>query len=195
VLRWACGAVAALAVAGAASAADAPHVQRAIVPGQAIGKVRLGMSLAQVRKVLGRPEAVISRRKGVFGRERVEYSWNFTEWRIMFEVGRGQSEAVSIRSSIRNEKTKEGIGVGTLQQRLERTYGIECADAFQDQGPFGGGTFIGRACVLEQNRRKTSFLVYQFCGNVPTAGSCAERDRRWAVGEVGVFAPGENLPW
>ena len=49
-----------LALAGAASATNAPDVQQRIVPGQSIARVRLGMTLAQVRRALGPLESTIS---------------------------------------------------------------------------------------------------------------------------------------
>jgi hypothetical protein len=186
-----------LLAAGAAHAADAPHVQQRIVPGQSIGKIALGMSFLQVKKVLGAPEAVIKRERGPFGRQRVEYSWSFTQWRITFRFDHKGSRAVAIRSSIRTEKTLEGIGVGTLQERVERAYRVRCPDALvgAKPPPLGGGVYVGRGCLLERNGRRTTFLVHEYCGNVPTASACAARDTTWRVSEVGVYAPGEPLPW
>lgn len=186
--RVASACLAALALAGVAAAADSPDVQQRIVPGQSIGKVKLGMSVAQVKKALGAPEAVISREKGPFGRVRIEYAWDFTQWRITFEVFRGRSEAVSIRSSIRTERTKEGIGYGTLASRVEKAYGIKCEPTITV------GVALG--CVLvSSGARRTFFIANRLCGNVPTAGTCAEEDVRIAVTEFGVLAPGEKLPF
>lgn len=64
-----------LALSAPALAADAPHVQQRIVPGQAIGKVAIGQTLAQVKNVLGGPEGVIEKRRLGFGKTFVEYSW------------------------------------------------------------------------------------------------------------------------
>jgi hypothetical protein len=176
--------------------AHSPHVQQRIVPGQAIGKVKLGTSLAQVKKALGAPEAVIHREQGPFGRQKVEYSWNFTEWRIAFRFDRTGSRAVTIRSSIRSERTKEGVGVGTPQGRVETAFHVRCTDAYAGAGNNVAGPFIGRACVLgKEGVARTSFLVHEYCGNVPTAGTCAERDRSWRVSEIGIYAAREPLPW
>jgi hypothetical protein len=174
--------------AGAAAAADGPHVQERIVPGRSIGKVSLGMSLAQVKKALGAAESVISREPGPFGRQRIEYSWSFTEWRITFEVFRGRSEAVAIRSSVRGERTKEGVGYGTLATRVEQAFRTECKPTIT--------VGFWRACFVKgPGAAKTFFVVNRLCGNVPTAGRCAEQDVRIAVTEVGVLAPGEKLPF
>ena len=107
-----CSALTALVVASAAAAANAPDVQERIVPGQSIGKIELGMTLAQVKRVLGPPESVIERERRAFGGDWIEYSWNFTEWRIGFVLEDGVQRAVAIRSRVRTERTREGVGVG-----------------------------------------------------------------------------------
>jgi len=63
---FACAGVA--AAVAAAAAATAPSVTQLIRPGVAIGKVRLGMSFAQVRRALGRPQLVNRREERGFGR-------------------------------------------------------------------------------------------------------------------------------
>jgi hypothetical protein len=189
-----CSALAWLVLAGVAAAANGPHVQERIVPGQAIGKVRIGMTLKQVKAVLGQPEAVIRRERRGFARTWVEYSWNFTSWRVAFQVYKGKYEVVSIRSSVRGERTREGVGYGTLAARLQRTYRTQCRPAWSalnERDRRYGSTYMGYGCVT----RGVFFLVGQLCGNVPTAGRCAERDTRWVVMEFGVVRAGEPLPF
>ena len=48
-------ALAAVAATGTAPSEAAPQRELLIVPGQQIGKVRIGMTLVQVRAALGRP--------------------------------------------------------------------------------------------------------------------------------------------
>lgn len=195
-----CSAVLGLALAGAAAAANAPDVQQRIVPGQAIGKVRIGMTLKQVRGVLGAPEAVIKRERRSFARTWVEYSWSFTSWRVGFEVYRGRYRAVSIRASIRGEKTREGVGYGTLGRRVQDVYDTQCKPAYTKvhggEFPDLGAADLGFGCVPGAFHLATMFfLVNELCGNRPTASSCADEDTRWAVIEYGVVARGERLPF
>jgi hypothetical protein len=187
------------ALAGAASAADAPDVQQRIVPGQAIGKVRIGMTLKQVKAVLGQPESVIRRERRSFTRTWVEYSWNFTSWRVGFEVYRGTYKVVAIRSSIRGEKTKEGVGYGTPGQRVQQVYGTQCKPAWTKvhggKYPDLYARYLGYGCVPTGSRAGMYFLVNEVCGNVPSAGACAEGDRRLVVLEYGVVGAGEKVPF
>lgn len=184
-----------LVCAAPAAAADSPHVRQTIVPGRSIGKVALGMTFAQVKKVLGAPEAVISREEGRFGSKRVEYSWNLSEWRVAFVYTAKTNRAVVIRSSTHGEKTKKGVGVGTLQARVERTYRQRCEAVYTDDSTVFFN-FVGRACSLNFNGRKTTFLISKFCSRVPpSASSCESRYTRWAVSEIGIFDVGEAIPW
>jgi hypothetical protein len=193
-------AAAVLAFAPAALAADAPHVQERIVPGASIGKVTIGMSLKQVRAVLGAPESVIRRERRSLTRTWVEYSWNFTSWRVAFEVYRGTYSVVSIRASVRGERTKEGVGYGTLGRRVQDVYGTQCKPAYTK---VWGGEYpdlnagnLGFGCVPGSlQRANVFFLVNKVCGNRPSASSCADADVRWIVVEYGVLARGEKLPF
>jgi hypothetical protein len=49
--------------------------------GVGIGKVRLGMSLTQARRALGKANRVV-RRKSCFGSAYVEYSWRRADWNV-----------------------------------------------------------------------------------------------------------------
>jgi hypothetical protein len=193
-VRWVCALIVALTVAGTATAADPPHVRQTIVPGRSIGKVALGMTFAQVKKMLGAPEAVISSEEGRFGSKRVEYSWNLSEWRVAFVYTAKTNRAVVIRSSTRGEKTKEGVGMGALQARVERVYRQKCRDAFI-QSTFVKN-FVGRVCSLNLGGRRTTFLISKFCSRVPpSASACERRYTRWAVSEIGIFDVGQSVPW
>lgn len=193
--------VVALVVVAPAAAADAPHVRHRIVPGASIGSVKIGMSLEQVRGLLGQPEAVIKRERRSFTRTWVEYGWSFTTWRVGFEVYRGTYRVVSIRSSVRGERTREEVGYGTPATRVHRVYGTACRPAWSgrrdDRDPSTQSSrFLGYGCVVRSPRGGVAFfLVNEFCGNVPNAGRCSAPGRRWAVSEFGVVASGERIPF
>jgi hypothetical protein len=176
-------------VAAPAFAADAPHVRQRIVPGQSIGKVVLGMSLAQVRKALGRPESVIETRELGFDKTWIEYSWNFTEWRVAFVNGR----VVRVGTSARTEKTKEGIGVGTLQARVERAFAIDCRWGYDpdDSRQWGRSWCI----VAGRGGVRTAFVAEARCEKRLPYQQCAPGGYGPSVvQDVYVFAAGEKLP-
>ena len=87
------------------------------------------MTFAQVKAVLGRPTVVNRTRRIGFARY-VEYDWGWGRWTVGFS-GRGDNLRVSlIATTIKRERTKEGIGVGSTASSVQRTYkprGIRCA--------------------------------------------------------------------
>jgi hypothetical protein len=178
-----------LAFPAPALAADAPHVQQRIVPGHSIGKIALGISLAQVKKALGAPESVIERRELGFGKAWIEYSWNFTEWRVAFV----DAHVVRVGTSVRTEKTKEGIGVGTLRARVERVFGIDCRWGYDP----GDARQWGRSwCVVPGPRGvRTAFVAESRCEKRLPYQQCEPGGYGPSiVREVYVFAAGETLP-
>jgi hypothetical protein len=119
----------------------------AIVPQQGIAGVRLAMSTAQVRSVLGRPRAV---RRGTneFGR--------FTElrYRRLAVVLQGGSSVTSIRTSRRSERTRSGVGVGSTEAQLRAGVPrLRCRTEFGTRHCFLGRFLPGR--------RVTDFTIRQ----------------------------------
>ena len=126
---------AALAVAAAASTAlvaasaeGAPKRDLLIVPGQQIGKVRIGMSFAQVRRALGRPTGVNKRTRLGFT-QYVEYDWGYGRWTVGLSGRSGAMRVSLVATTLRRERTREGAGVGTRIRRVASVYrnrGIRC---------------------------------------------------------------------
>jgi hypothetical protein len=119
----------------------------AIVPQQGIAGVRLAMSKAQVRAVLGRPRTV---RRGAneFGR--------FTElrYRRLGVVLQGGSSVTSIRTSRRSERTTSGVGVGSTEAQLRAGLPrLRCRTEFGARHCFLGRFLAGR--------RITDFTIRQ----------------------------------
>lgn len=181
----------ALVLAPVASAAPSPDVQQRIVPGQSIGKVAIGMTLEQVKRALGKPEGVIEREQLGFGRAYTELSWNLTEWRIGFVVEQGRYRVVRIGSSVRGERTREGVGVGSRGKAVERTYRVRCLQAYRRITGWGAGYW----CVVgNTNAARTAFVVHFLCTVPKVYGNCPTGKLRDQVTEVYVFARGERLP-
>jgi hypothetical protein len=112
--------LAALAAGGVAGAArsDAELIRH----GVGIGSVRLGMSEAQVRRVMGRPTAVLRRRTG-FGGVRLELQFDEAEYTVVLRRRAGRFQVVAVSTILARERTREGFGVGTLERRVRQAHG------------------------------------------------------------------------
>jgi hypothetical protein len=141
--------LACVAVAVAASSAQArPSSDTLIRPGKGIGRIELGMTEARVRRLLGRPEFVLTRQLG-FGRRYVELQYQGAFFIVgLLERGGGPRTVVSVGTSFRSERTPEGAGPGTLERRLLAVYGsrLRC----ERLQTFGGSVLFKfkRECVL-----------------------------------------------
>jgi hypothetical protein len=100
----------------AVSAAAAPAHDMVIRPGLGIGKVRLGMSLADVRRVWGSPQAVTGTQR------KLELQYDFAAYVVTLAGQRGRKRVVSVGTTLARERTREGIGVGSPEARLRRVF-------------------------------------------------------------------------
>jgi hypothetical protein len=108
--------VAALLVAGTGSATEST-----IYPGVGIGKVKLGMTKAQVVHVLGK-DALVNGRKTIGATQYVELGWNFATWTVAFARTGGTLHAVQVGTTVQSQRTTAGIGAGALWRRVVHTY-------------------------------------------------------------------------
>jgi hypothetical protein len=108
---------AALAVVVTSSAAGRTDERTAIRPGVGIGPINLGMTGREVRRALGRPRAVITRRV-IDGRPYVELEWGLGEWNVGLLGRKGNRRVVLVGTALGRHRTPEGLGVGTRQSRL-----------------------------------------------------------------------------
>ncbi len=108
-----------LTAGGAASAAS---TRDALVrPGVGIGQLRLEMTLRESVQALRRP--IVFERARVFPREGVRYLQYRTKdhvWRIGLLGVHGRERLALISTKARRERTRDGIGVGTLVETLPR---------------------------------------------------------------------------
>ena len=121
-------ALALVSVAGAARGRES-----AVQPGTAIGNVRLGMTLEQVRAALGgRHQTVSNARTLRAGGRYVEFAWEKPGrvqwdpyvWTIGFQrnSSRAKLRAVRIASSDPRQKTPNRLGVGSRVRDVVRAY-------------------------------------------------------------------------
>lgn len=111
----------------AAGAPAAPQRDVLIRPGAGIGKFRLGMTEAELRKAVGRPRYVVPRAP-TFGLRTVEYQYGLGAEYIATLVGRpGRLRVARIRTIARRERTPRRIGPFSGERALLRAYpGVRC---------------------------------------------------------------------
>ncbi len=141
--------LAALAIGAAvavAPAAAAPQRDALIRPGVGIGKVRLGMTVTQVKRLLGRHDLGTARARG-FGNRYLELTWwsgladHFT---VRLYGRKGGERVVLISTDKRSERTPAGIRPGVPMTRVKRAFpAIRC----QTWVP-PGGVFVKTEYVL-----------------------------------------------
>jgi outer membrane protein assembly factor BamE (lipoprotein component of BamABCDE complex) len=114
--------------ASALSASAATEQNPLVIQGRSIGKVSLGMTVAQVRKAVGRPSQV-ERESLSPSRFLWTYSYEARQLSIVFYGTRASSGRPATKARVtRIETTSEGarlangIGVGTLERQLMRAY-------------------------------------------------------------------------
>ena len=116
----ACAGLVAVAIASA-SATATPSGSRVIRPAVGIGKLRLGMTEAQVRRAMGRPRFVVSR-PGSFGLRSFEYQWGLAAYTARLSGPRGRLRAVRVGTTLVRERTPNGLGVGSTERAVLRAY-------------------------------------------------------------------------
>jgi hypothetical protein len=109
----------AAAVAVASSASGTRNDSVAIRPRVGIGPINLGMTGQQVRRAVGRPRAVITRRF-IDGRPYVELEWGLGDWKVGLLGRKGNRRVVLVGTALGRHRTPEGLGVGTRESRLWR---------------------------------------------------------------------------
>jgi hypothetical protein len=150
------GLVAASAVVAAASAT--PIRDDRIRHGAGIGKLRLGMTYAEVRRILGGPQTVDKREQLTGGRRYVEFSWDFGWWTIGFMGKPSRMRVVSIQTLNRRERTAEGLGVGSLERAVKRTLRVRCLSVARRSDP--DWSIEARCAYASHRGRETAFLLH-----------------------------------
>jgi hypothetical protein len=89
-------------VAATASATGAPDGTALIRPGVGIGKVRLGMTQAQVSRALG-PHMAVNVRERRFGLTYLELAYDYSAYTVGFFGAPGKLRVVSVATSLRRE--------------------------------------------------------------------------------------------
>ena len=142
-----------LAVSGAAAAQRPAQL---IVPGESIGPVRLGMTIAQVKRALGKPVALVRRIEHAFGGEYVELQWGQARWTVGLRSDRGTLRVVRIATTVNGQRTRDGIGPGSKPRAVLRAFPLSGC-VFRDlQQPWPGTWLVAE----KSDGSMTAFLLY-----------------------------------
>lgn len=106
----------------AAPAAAAPARDALVRPGRAIGRVAVGMTSQQVHAALGRHTFVSKRLDLGFGERYLELQWGYAAWTVGFQGRPGRLRAVLVGTTVRRQRTPEGLGTGSRIREIVRAY-------------------------------------------------------------------------
>ena len=174
-----------------ASAAAAPAATLVIRPAVGIGKLRLGMTEAEVRRAMGKPQFVVTRRAG-FGLRSIEYQYGYAEYTVRLFGRPGRLRAVRVGTTLLRERTPRRVGVGSSERAIRHAYPPLRCEPLQTErsGSIRIVRTIQRECTLfGASGRRTIFTtdVYERMFEVITPAIWSRRAR---VIEVSVAVAG-----
>ena len=157
------------AAAGLTLTAGATATESTIDPGVGIGKVKLGMTLAAVKRAFGRDYLVNKRENGY-----LELGWNFGSWTVAFEKGR----VVLVSTTLAAQRTTAGAGPGAAWLKVVQAYpGGRCTFRFVNYFwrpeylvPHRGGTqtlFLFRDVFNTRENDVTGYRVLEVSVRTP----------------------------
>lgn len=161
------GAALAIAPAGAEPSRDAR-----VFPGRGIGRVVLGMTPQQVRRVLGRHTLVNERKRIGFGLEYLELDWDYAQWTVGFQGRRGELRVVRVGTTKPRERTRERLGTGSRIRDILRVFPQARCSSWAGLGSNSSmGLWI---TALHPNGARTIFVVYHERVPQPPPGRVVE---------------------
>jgi hypothetical protein len=177
------------AVLGALAVPSASAVEATIAPGVGIGKVKLGMTLKQVKRALGQPQ-LVNEREGAY----TEYAWDFGTWTVGLQNGR----VVQISTTSRAQKTTTGVGMRT---KIERVLGAFPGGVCTSSRGFGSATppdprflqgYATEYLTTRKGGAQTIFVLHK--PSEATNLNPFDQGRGWVVTEVYIRQPFRPLP-
>jgi len=100
---------------------SASATESTIYPGVGIGKVKLGMTKAEVERILGR-DGIVNDRENVAGHAYLELGWTFDSWTVGFLLQKGRYRVVRVGTTIARQRTPKHVGVGTEWLKLVKAH-------------------------------------------------------------------------
>jgi hypothetical protein len=110
-----------LCIAFLFAAASASALEETIYPGVGIGKVKLGLTKAQVKQRLG-AHYILNDTETVAGKRYVEYGWDYSRWVVTFGQEGRNLRVVQVATDLHDQRTANGVGFGTLWRPLVHAY-------------------------------------------------------------------------
>jgi hypothetical protein len=147
-------------LAGGAAAGEAT-----IVPGVGMGKIRIGMTLSQVRRILG-SDSVVNARSKVGHTPYLDLGWESSTWGVGFLKQQGTYRVAQVETTLRSERTREGLGVGSSFKEVARAYAQAiCGYYYPTMGStveksiYRASRYPAIALVVARYRKQLAFLV------------------------------------
>jgi hypothetical protein len=139
-------------LAAAAGAGIAGAAGLSIRPGVGIAMVRLGMTEAQLRLALGRPEAA-HREPSTFGRVRAVLQYDGATYTVILDGRPGALRVTAVSTTLPRHRSPEGFGVGTPERALKARFAslVRCeplSTVASSEGPFVARNQRWRRCVV-----------------------------------------------
>jgi hypothetical protein len=156
-----------LAAVLATAAAAAPDGDKRVRHGAGIGRVELGMTYAEVRRILGGPQTVDKRERLRDGRRYLQFSWDFGWWTVGFMGRPGKLRVAFVQTLNVRQRTVEGLGVGTKERKLRSTLRLRCAEVSSRPIRSGLGPFERRCTYASHRGRETAFVLGHQAGLPP----------------------------
>jgi hypothetical protein len=168
-------------VAAGVVASGASALEETIYPGVGIGKVKLGMTRAQVVRTLGNDYVV-----NESGSSYTELGWNFSSWSVRLRGGR----AVEVGTILHSQRTTKRVGPGTFWLKLVKAYpGGACT--FTDVPPAGSAAYgVLEYLVAHKGGTQTLFTLHAW----PPRAYYGAAAKTFFVVSVAVRTRYETLP-
>ena len=157
----------ALVALTAAGASAGPEGDKRIRHGAGIGRVKLGMTYAEVRRILGGPDTVDRRERLSRGRRYLEFSWDYGWWTVGFMGRPGNLRVAAVQTLNVRERTVEGLGVGSRERSVRRTLRVRCAEVSERPAVRNVFPFERRCAYASHRGRETAFVLGHQAGLPP----------------------------
>jgi hypothetical protein len=115
---------------------SASATESTIVPGVGIGKIKLGMTKAQVEKILG-GEGIVDERGVVAGHAYLQLGWNFDSTSVGFLSQNGRYRVVLVGTFQASQRSPRGVGPSVRWLKVVRAYPHGLCSWRFDAPPYG----------------------------------------------------------
>jgi hypothetical protein len=161
-------------------ASGAAAMEETIYPGVGIGKLKLGMTRAQVVRTLGKDYVVNASGAGY-----TELGWNFSSWTVRLREGR----AVEVGTALQTQRTTKRVGPGSFWLKLVKAYpGGSCT--FTGPPPGFGAYAVLEYLVAHKGGTQTVFTLHAW----PPRAYYASTAKTFFVVSVAVRTRYQALP-